>query len=38
MNKNHPIALAIESIKKNRRGITLGKNLRLKKLIARGRR
>lgn len=33
-----PIALAIESIRKNRRGITLGKKLSLKKLIGEGRR
>jgi antitoxin (DNA-binding transcriptional repressor) of toxin-antitoxin stability system len=32
------VELAIESIKKNRRGVTLGKKLSLKKLIEEGRR
>lgn len=35
--KTSPVALAIESIKKNRRGVTLGK-ISLKKLIEEGRR
>lgn len=35
---NIPVTFAIESIKKNRRGVTLGKNLSLKKLIEEGRR
>lgn len=34
----NPVAQAIESIKKNRRGVTLGKKLSLKKLIEEGRR
>lgn len=33
-----PVALAIESIRKNRRGVTLGKRLSLKSLIEEGRR
>ncbi len=34
----NPIALAIESIRKNRKGVTLGKNISLKSLIQEGRR
>lgn len=33
-----PVALAIESIRKNRRGVRLGKDLSLKSLIEEGRR
>jgi prevent-host-death family protein len=36
--QTNPVALAIESIKKNRRGVTLGKNISLKKLMEEGRR
>lgn len=34
----NPISSAIESIRKNRKGVTLGKNLSLKSLIEDGRR
>jgi prevent-host-death family protein len=33
-----PVELAIESIKKNRRGVMLGKNISIKQLMAKGRR
>ncbi len=36
--KEDPVALAIETIRKNRKGITLGKKLSLKALIEEGRR
>ena len=36
--KEDPIALAIETIRKNRKGVTLGKKLSLKTLIEEGRR
>lgn len=36
--ESDPINLAIESIRKNRRGVTLGKKLSLKNLIEEGRR
>lgn len=34
----NPVALAIESIRKNRKGVKLGKNISLKSLIEEGRR
>ncbi len=36
--KENPVTLAIETIRKNRKGITLGKKLSLKALIEEGRR
>ena len=36
--KEDPVALAIETIRKNRKGVTLGKKLSLKALIEEGRR
>lgn len=36
--KEDPIALAIETIRKNRHGVFLGKDLSIKQLIAEGRR
>jgi len=35
--QENPIALAIESIRKNRKGVYLGKDLTLKELIEEGR-
>jgi antitoxin (DNA-binding transcriptional repressor) of toxin-antitoxin stability system len=36
--KENPTTLAIETIRKNRKGVTLGKKLSIKTLIAEGRR
>jgi len=38
VSQEDPIALGIESIRKNRKGVKLGKDLSLKDLIAEGRR